>query len=96
VCEVTSLLPLCSPGNRLKQMKKRCIYPVLSRHVLCCACYFLYAGVLLGVSFDARYGDTVSFESLLTSMGLNSDISQKTKLFIVSAVRASDPVTVYN
>jgi hypothetical protein len=51
---------------------------------------------MLDVAFDSRYEGTVSSECLLNSMGLNSDILQKTKLFKVPAVSTSDPVTVSN
>jgi hypothetical protein len=52
----------------------------------------LHAGFLLGLFFDPRDGDDVLPKRRLTLTELHGVISQKTELFITTAVRTSNPI----
>jgi hypothetical protein len=64
--------------------------PVKEEHVT--ACCQLHAGFLLGLFFDPEDGgDTFMQNASLLSLDYMNVISQKTKLFVTTAVRTSAP-----
>jgi hypothetical protein len=58
------------------------------------ACHLLHANFLIGLFFDPEYGGEM-FLRRLTFNGLYGVMSQKTELFIITAVRISNP-TLFN